>query len=66
MEMLHTLLLDKVSTGVDEGAALIKGMALEMTSYVYVEYATREAINTLQKRSVPGKSQLKQLLLSAF
>lgn len=33
-EMLHTLLLDKVSTGVDEGAAQIKGMALEMTSYV--------------------------------
>ena len=34
MEMLHTLLLDEVSTGVDEGAALIKGMAREMTSYV--------------------------------
>jgi len=31
VEMLHTLLLDKVSTGVDEGAALIKGMTVEMT-----------------------------------
>lgn len=66
--MLRTLLLDKVSTGVDEGAALIKGMALEMTSCINwggdVEYATREAINTLQNRSIPGKSQLKQLLLS--
>lgn len=69
MEMLHTLLLHKVSIDVDKGAALIKGMALETASCVNqgsdVEYATREAINALQKSSIPGKSQLKQLLLSA-